>query len=312
MQAEVSFKKIYEHDMDLLILEEFVSEKSFAKIFLKKVGYADDYFKVEAQHSCSDAHGESDLMLILHYPQGKRALLVEDKIDAPTMEEQSARYYTRGDEGKRQGLYEEFRVLLAAPQQYIAEHANDANANYEYFVSYEEILGYFRRRESVRDAYKAAVVSFALEEKKRGYQVIEDERVSAFWRELRCYCTRQFPQLSMKGNDRARPSASAWPEFSTSLGKVKVIYKAQRGVVDLEFPSYGERRGELQLLLGELPNDMAICQTGRSASVRIENERWKIDFAKPFSEAQTEMGEVLTAVSRLCDLVKTADLKKFY
>ena len=64
------FKKIYEHDMDLLILEEFVSEKSFAKIFLKKVGYADDYFKVEALHSCSDAHGESDLMLILHYPQG--------------------------------------------------------------------------------------------------------------------------------------------------------------------------------------------------------------------------------------------------
>ena len=33
----VSFKKIFEPDMDLLIIEEFLCDRSFAKIFLETI-----------------------------------------------------------------------------------------------------------------------------------------------------------------------------------------------------------------------------------------------------------------------------------
>lgn len=173
-QTIVALKKIYEHDMDLLILEEFISSKEFARIFLDKLQLSDDYTLHKAIHSLSDSDGESDIVLILQYPGKKVALLIEDKIDAQTMPEQSARYHKRGNSGKLRGEYDSYHIILVAPEDYHKEHLTDKNAAYEHRVSYESLRDYFVRQNAPRSAFKFSVVDFALKEKKAGYLVQED------------------------------------------------------------------------------------------------------------------------------------------
>ena len=113
--AVIKFKKIYEHDMDLLIIEEFVSDRNFAQIFLDKLQLSDDYTIQKASHSMADADGESDITLILQYPDKRVALLIEYKIDAQTMPEQSERYHKRAQKAISQGEYDCPYVMLVAP-----------------------------------------------------------------------------------------------------------------------------------------------------------------------------------------------------
>lgn len=52
-------------DIDLLVLEEFLANKDFAKIFLNKVGIS-NYKIISAYHSLLDpVYGESDIMIII-------------------------------------------------------------------------------------------------------------------------------------------------------------------------------------------------------------------------------------------------------
>ena len=299
----VEFRKIYEHDIDLLILEEFLADPEFAQIFLEKAGLGKDCTVIKAAHSLSDSEGESDLTFVLQYPGKKIAILVEDKIDAQTMPEQSERYHRRAEKAQGRGEYDEHFVFLVAPEDYHKEHANDANADYGYRVSYEELRTYLRRRADVRAEFKAAMLDFAVQEKRTGYQVQEVETVTEFWKKLRQYCKRNFPELDMAGEDSPKGASAVWPEFRTSLKKVKVFYKSQRGTVDLEFPGYGMRKADLDAIVGKkLSDSMRTRVTGKSASVRIENERWRLDFTQRFEGNETVVDEVLQAVSELCCL----------
>ena len=54
-----------ERDIDLLIIEEFITDETFAKIFLDSVGIGSSYVIDEAIHSKTDANlGESDIVFI--------------------------------------------------------------------------------------------------------------------------------------------------------------------------------------------------------------------------------------------------------
>ena len=310
---KITWKKIYEHDIDLLIIEEFVSDKSFAHLFLKKVGLDDNYVVDSALHSLSDADGESDITLILRYPDKKVALLIEDKIDAETMPEQSHRYCKRGDSGKARGDYDEYYVMLAAPTSYLHEHANDPNAKYPYTIRYEEFLEHFNAQNTPRAAVKASIIQFAITEKENGYQVIENELVTAFWVKLRKFCKDNYPSLSMIGSDAPKGSSARWPEFRTTLRNVKVIYKSQKGYVDLEFPGYGSRDKQLRAIVKPLMTDrMTIKPTGKSAVVRICNKNWEIDFLQNFDQKEPVIDEVLQAVSELCGLAQQLNYYDLY
>lgn len=310
-QVEIQLKKIYEHDMDLLILEQFAADKGFARLFLAKLGLDDDYTVSKLIHSYADANGESDITIILQYPDEKVAILIEDKIDAVTMPEQSKRYYIRGDAGKTRGEYNRYFVMLAAPADYIREHENDANAAYEYTVSYEELRDYLQVQDGIYATFKAAEIDFAISEKKSGYQVIEVKSVTEFWAKLRHYCKENFPALKMLGTDAPKGSRAAWPEFATSLPNVKIIYKSQKGYVDLEFPGYGDKLEQLgKIISANMSKEMCLCKTGKSASVRLFNERWAVDFTDSFENNEIVIDEVLCAavqMKKLTDSLKQTE-----
>lgn len=117
-KAVIEFKKIYEHDMDLLIIEEFISDRNFARLFLDKLQLSNNYTIQKASHSMADSDGESDITLILQYPDKRVALLIENKIDAQTMPEQSERYHKRAQKAVSRGEYDCYYVMLAAPADY--------------------------------------------------------------------------------------------------------------------------------------------------------------------------------------------------
>ena len=309
----VELKKISEHDMDLLIMEEFVSDKGFAQLFLDKLQLSADYTIAKAFHSLADADGESDITIVLQYPNERVALLIEDKIDAPTMPEQSKRYHKRAQTGIARGDYDRYFVMLAAPADYHEEHKNDSNAAYEHRINYEELQEYLEHQSHVRAAFKVAMIDCALREKKAGYQVQEVPAVTEFWMKLRQFCKENYPQLTMVGEDAPKGAAASWPEFRTSLGTIKVIYKSQKGYVDLEFPKYGDRIGDLNAIIkNQMQPPMQIWKTGKSASVRISNEAWALDFTREFDSYSTEFTEILKAVSALCDFANGINYSELY
>lgn len=97
------FDTTLERDIDFLVMEEFVSDPAFAKIFLDAVGIAEPYTIEEVIHSKTDADlGESDVVIILGINCKRHALHIEDKIDAQAMEAQHDRYDKRA-KGYSQG-----------------------------------------------------------------------------------------------------------------------------------------------------------------------------------------------------------------
>lgn len=312
-KAVIEFKKIYEHDMDLLIIEEFISDRNFARLFLDKLQLSNNYTIQKASHSMADSDGESDITLILQYPDKRVALLIEDKIDAQTMPEQSERYHKRAQKAVSRGEYDCYYVMLAAPADYHREHENDNNAAYEYRICYEELREYLGNQGHMRAAVKTAMIDCALKEKKAGHQVQEVPAVTEFWIKLRRFCKENYPQLNMVGEDAPKGAAASWPEFRTSLGTIKVIYKSQKGYVDLEFPKYGDNVADLRSKVkGKMTSSMQIWKTGKSASVRISNDRWILDFSQSFDEQMAAITEVLQAVSTLCEFAAMLNYSEIY
>ena len=100
-----------ERDIDLLIIEEFISDESFARIFLTAVGISEPYIIEEAIHSKTDATlGESDIVFILNTSGKRHALHIEDKIDAMAMPEQHNRYILRAQKDIVGVQYDSFSV----------------------------------------------------------------------------------------------------------------------------------------------------------------------------------------------------------
>ena len=91
----------------------------------------------------------------------------------------------------------------------------------------------------------------------------------------------------MAGEDAPKGATAVWPEFRTSLGAIKVIYKSNKGYVDLEFPKYGDKVADLlSVIKDRMSNSMQVWKTGKSASVRISNDNWILDFSQSFENTE--------------------------
>ena len=92
-------------------------------------------------------------------------------------------------------------------------------------------------------------------------------------------------------------------EFPTSLKKVKIIYKSNKGQVDLQFSGYGDKIGNLTNILEnkeiKLDEDMSIEKAQGSAVIRIKKPKWAISFEQPFDNVRDIIDDVLKTVVRL-------------
>lgn len=300
---------VTERDIDLLLLEELSISQHFASWFAESIFEVSGiYLKtIGVWHSLTDPElGESDLVFIFQNTGGeKHAVLIENKIDAIAQPEQAIRYKKRGDKGKEAKTWESFRTCMIAPQLYI-DKAQDAT-QYDKRMSYEQIRDWFiDNRNSfpnnARSEYKAGFIEEAIKQNRRGYAIIPNERVSAFWLSYWKYAEKHYPKLEMKCPG-IKPANSDWPDFRPrTLNKSFIIvHKLAKGSVDLQIAGAANYLDELyNKYRTAVTDEMEFVKASKSAAIRINIPY--IDRFKDFSKQQKAVNFGLRAAGKLLEI----------
>jgi|LGOV01.1.fsa_nt_gb hypothetical protein len=301
---EISLKYVSERDLDLLVLEEIISSKSFLNIFLKRLNIPNAEV-LSVIHSLTHMTlGESDLTIILKVNDKKHAILLENKIDAIAMENQSGRYTKRGNIGIKENQYDSFDVFLIAPQQYY--NSNDEAKKYPYFIAYEEFKDYFKRNNDPRSNYKLQVIKNAIEKEDNGYQPVEHLMITKFWSGYYKFKNENYPHLYLKEVKGPRGSIANWPGYKTDLKNSRIIHKSDRGYVDFTFFGTYHDFGYLKELFKDILDDsITINRSSKSSFLRINVP--EINFKEDINDYIEQLFTVFIAIDKFHKLASKLD-----
>ncbi len=307
------FRDILEHDMDMLILEEFACSTEFSKIFLNKIDISDAKVFSTWQSKMDSELGESDMTVVFEYNDKKIALLIEDKIDAIAMPEQPARYVLRGNKGVASGEYDAYYVFIVAPQEYLEK--NEKAKEYPNRVSYEEIKDYFENLNDARSGFKFAQISLAIEKQKNGYQVVKNELVTDFWNKYVEYKNVHFPKLNLAVHSDIKPTNGVWPHFRTNTVGTFIFHKSNRGCVDLTYSGKADKIEDVKKILISVVGNyyeqgFEVVKTGKSCAIRIKVP--VVTFLEPFDNQKESIAKAFSAVEKLYALSIKLDLTGIY
>ena len=288
---KIQFDTTLERDIDLLIMEEFVSDEEFAQIFLDEIGIHQAYTIESVIHSKTDADlGESDIVFILVIDGKRHAVHIEDKIDAVAMPRQHDRYDLRAQKDIAAGQYSTYSVVIVAPSKYLEK--NKEAQKYCHQVKYEQMRAFFLTKNDVRSKYKLALLDRAIYEQKNGYQYEANPGVVRFCSAMAKYQRDNYPGLP-------NGTYAWWPEYPTLLNDTKIVFKANKGFCDLQF-GHTLAQDLYSKVKDVLSERMHVVQAGKSASVRIVVT--PIWFEKVFEEKIPEVDEALAALCELHEL----------
>ena len=295
---EFSIEKVCERDIDLYIINKFINDSKFKELFLGKIN-CQNYHVCKCLHSFSDEDGESDITIILENDNRKIGLLIEDKINAIAMPKQYERYILRAEKQKHEGLFDNYYIFIIAPKAYI--DSNNEAQKYDNKISYEEILDYISG-----DVYGESLIKKAIEEKKKGYAVVENKLVTLFWEKYYEIVENKFSDLKLNRNEGPRGSDANWPIFLTQFKKIKIFHKADRGYVDLTFRRVSQYYFEVyDIVKSVLKENMTLQKTSKSLAIRIIVP--KINFKKDFEEQEENVIKCLEVVRELQEFMKKID-----
>jgi len=304
-------QSVAERDIDMLLVEEFESSVQFREWFASRV-YGQPTYKnrIGAWHSVSTPElGESDvLFLFSNEADGKSAVLIENKIDAPPQPNQGARYRKRGFVGQKQGLWDEFRTCVVAPEKYL--NSTTHTEQYDEEISYEEIMAYFlsRRTADCRFKHKALVIQEGIEQNRRGYQPKVNPRLTKFTEDYFKFCTEHFPDLGME-TPRPRPSQSTWVSFRPAcLPKNSYIaHQTTAGFVKLFFSGAADHFDEIrETYAPHLKNAAEVVLAGKSVAIEVEVPQIDDLWSRPFSDYQDAATQALERVTDLVSAIQNA------
>lgn len=290
---KIQFDTTLERDIDLLIMEEFVVDKAFARIFLDAVGVSGDFEIEEVIHSKTDAEfGESDVVIILNLNGRRHALHIEDKIDAIAMPRQHDRYDMRAQKDIEAGEYDSYSVVIVAPAKYL--EVNKEAQKYEHKVQYEQLREHFAEKSDLRSTYKLALIDRAIYDQKNGYQWEANPGVVSFCTKMNAYKKNKYPGLP-------DGTIAWWSGYATIIPGATIVFKANKGFCDLQF-AHTNAQELFARIGGYLSERMNVVQAGKSASVRIVVT--PIWLEEKFEEKLIEVNEALDALWELCELSK--------
>lgn len=297
----MAVERKYERDIDLLLAEEFATSPAFANWFSAHTKFSSiDVVFSDVYVSKSDNTGESDLVVVFEEARGNQrvALLIEDKIDAPLQPEQLKRYRLRGQAEVSRGDYNDFEIILCAPEAY--RHAHPELVEFKPFVSYEAISEFLEKHDpSARGKYRANFIATAAKRNANTWIRIDDAATNAFWNAAYEIATREFPILEMKPLEVTKDST--WINFRphdmpTRPQRVYVSFKGDRGYMDLTFTG-AAAHGMSARIARLLDPDMTVHQTGKSAAIRLKVEGFKT--SEPVKSALIRVRNAFAACERL-------------
>jgi len=291
---EIKFEKIYERDVDLLIMSFFTSGKEVCNLFYKEMELC--RCTVESiEHSATGLHGESDVAIVLKKGDRRHLLMIEDKIDAPAQPEQYERYIERGDRQMQEGKVDGYTIFIVAPKAYLK--SNGHAHKYDKQVSYEDILEECKK---CGDVYAIGVLERAISKQKNPGEV--DEAVTKFWNDYYEYKKHNAKEIKMYWTSGTRGPNATWPSFKTKIKGARILHKSEKGYVDLQFSGKIDLKNELERIIAPYQNgDMNWEDAGKSAALRIEVP--KVDFSKSFDSQIESINVVFEAVRQLNKVV---------
>ena len=263
---------VSERDIDLLLLEEFMSSSGFQIFFLNQSKFKElKLTYIEAQRSVTDSTGESDLEISFKNENGQVIMLmIENKVNANFQKDQLQRYEERGNNYIKNKKIIDYETILVAPKKF----HNNATEAFNFRINYEDIVEYFKNNSNLglRSTYKNLLLNSAIEKSSSGYQMEADASVSNFWKDYWELSLSQAKELYMD-EPTAKPSSSSFIYFrNTNLPKeVDLVHKVTHGYFDLQFKGMGDQLNIMRdKYFDILENNMKIVKTGKSASIRIE------------------------------------------
>lgn len=304
--------KIYERDMDLVLVEELESNLEFRAWLVARVFGRDSYLKhLGAQHSVVDeTNRESDVVFRFISDESgaevAKAILIENKIDAIAQPNQGNDYRVRGQAGSDRNDWAEFKTCLMAPRQYIASTSDWRN--FDEVISYEEILAFFasRKMRDERYAWKTRLVETAIFKKVAGYSPVISDEATSFVKQYHEHA-KAYPRLQM-APPKPRPLGSTWISFRPDvLPKGTAIeHQLTAGWVKLLFHGASERLDTLREQLSPyLDPRMTIEQAGKSVAVSMKVPAIP-SITMPFSKVMDEAEEGMRAADALAAMIDTA------
>jgi len=258
--------------VDLLLVEEFASSPSFVRWFLERIDSAAlEPVEVKRCHrSATDSSGESDVEIFVRAGDETVAILIEDKVHAAAQPRQAERYRERGESHRRAGRCRRFITVLVAPQTYL----RGTLRRFDRIISYEDLVAWFEQADEApaRFRFKAEVLRGAIEKATKGYQAVEDEPVTQFWRRYWERLQKIAPELEMK-KPAGVPARSGFAYFRP--GRMPkgscIVHKMPHGFIDIQFDHMADRLDKLRVRYGPSREpDMQITRAGKSGVIRIE------------------------------------------
>ena len=293
---EIKFERVFERDLDLLLMSLFSRGSGACNLFFNKINLFPDEI-TSIKHSVKTVFGESDVEIWFVSGGRTYALLIEDKINASAQPDQHNRYEQRKEEYRKQGMADGF-VFLVAPNDYIK--SNGEAAYYDRTVGFDELISVL---EQEKDTFGCAVLECG--KLKFTDSKTPDELVTDFWQQYAAYFHDK-GKLGLNDSVKTRSANSVWPTFRTALPGTVIQHKSvvnseNCGWVDLQFTGKASSRGKLSKLLASYSDaDMCPRVTGNSYSIGIRLE--PMYFNEPFSDYINQMEQVYEAVSRLQEL----------
>lgn len=299
MFVDVFFEGITERDMDLLLMQKLSRDVSFLKrFFLSETGYADCVIEsLCVSHSVITEDGETDIEVIITTDdQRKIALLIEDKIDAPAMDEQADRYIIRGNKAIEEGKYNEYHVFIVAPEKYL--YTNAEARKYPHRVSYESI------RDSLSDPYETAVINKALNG-YGGVTLARNQQVTDFWDKVYDFADEYYNGIFMiQGKRGLQRSGYPGQWISINCNNVfSIQIKNDRGYTDLEIKNYADKFEVFCKDNKKVIDDKKLFIRVASKSLAIRKYTEPVDFTKPFETQEPTLRNAFDAAKELQDLI---------
>lgn len=304
--VEITFEAVTERDMDFLIMEEISCSQDFANIFLTKVGKENAKLISSAHSRRRKYYGESDLVFVFEYNGKRHAILIEDKIDAPAMDNQSGRYFKRGEKSVKEGEFDTFDVFIVAPKGYLKTNV-EANL-YPNRVSYEELEHYFESREDMHSRFKLMMIWKALGRQKDRYKPVQDDDMMAFWDGYLNLHRQKCPELIITNADGIKGGASHWVNYRSPIKNTILRHKGPQGMIDLEFKRMADQRHVLDNMLAEVGrngtdvSDVKVESASKSGVLRIYVPT--LDFLGSYMRQEEQVIECLDAVKKLYSIAE--------
>lgn len=274
--GKFEFGHMMERDIDLFLLYSFALDSEFITIFTDKIDCELVKPEVTGVDISREEHrlGESDVTVYLRSGNRKHALLIEDKIGAEAQPDQCARYYKRGQLAVENGEYDDFSVFIFAPQKYI-DYDLEA-AKYEHKVSFEEVEYYLSGKTDAFSKLRLDEIRYVLYSPKSIYVSVPDENATSLWVAYQDYISNHYPNLDLCNTVGYKPKGGSWIEYRAPLNirnAAKLIHKADRGQLDLQFFGLGEKVEELALMIRDQIDNfedmgLEVVKAGKSASLR--------------------------------------------